>query len=62
MAYYKKKELIGEDIVTPSGSKTCIHCNIRIKKRETVVAFKFFSKTSVYTHHNCKNKFKESLT
>ena len=62
MAYYKLKDLIGEEIIIPSGGKVCVHCGLKIKKSDSPVAFKFFSKNSIYTHFKCRKAFKETLT
>lgn len=62
MNRYKKKELVNQpNVVTSNGSNNCMLCNLRIKKREASVAFKFFSKKTIYTHFNCKESFFKSL-
>jgi len=61
MNIYKKREFIGAEIVSSAKGNPCGHCNEHIKKSDSPVAAKFYSKAPVYLHFKCKKPFINTL-
>jgi hypothetical protein len=61
MNTFKKSELISSEIVSSAKNNPCGQCGGHIKRSESPIAVKFYSKAPVYLHFSCKQTFINTL-